>query len=121
MQILIAEDSPPARLLLQEVLRISGHQCLTAEDGLQAWELFQSNHVSFVITDWVMPRMDGRAAFEHVQSTGQNPRCIFMSGYSERAIHQDFLTDHRIRVIGKPFANSELLNAVREELDREDR
>jgi diguanylate cyclase (GGDEF)-like protein len=59
MRILVAEDEASSRLLLERTIKNLRHECLVAVDGHQAWELFQSNKVDVVISDWLMPGMDG--------------------------------------------------------------
>jgi two-component system NtrC family sensor kinase len=59
MEILIAEDDIISRSFLQKILEGLGHKVLPAEDGQKAWEIFQHSHVRMVMTDWMMPRMDG--------------------------------------------------------------
>jgi two-component system, sensor histidine kinase and response regulator len=59
MKILIAEDEFISRSFLENMLESLGHEVISAEDGLRAWENFQQESVRMVITDWVMPEMDG--------------------------------------------------------------
>ena len=59
MQILVAEDDFVSRGFLKKILESFGHKCLVAENGLEAWDLFQKNAIKFVISDWMMPKMDG--------------------------------------------------------------
>lgn len=59
MEILISEDDPVSRSLLRGLLERLGHKVFEAEDGLKAWELFQANDIKVLITDWLMPKMDG--------------------------------------------------------------
>jgi signal transduction histidine kinase len=59
MQILVAEDDFVSRGFLKKILESFGHKCLVAENGLEAWDLFQKNDTKFVISDWMMPKMDG--------------------------------------------------------------
>jgi len=58
-KILIADDHELSRFKLQTDLEKWGHEVTVAEDGEQAWELFQKNPFSIVITDWMMPKVDG--------------------------------------------------------------
>jgi two-component system cell cycle response regulator len=60
MRVLIAEDDPMSRLVLEAAVNDHGHEVLVAEDGAQAWDLFASTpDVDVVITDRVMPGLDG--------------------------------------------------------------
>jgi PAS domain S-box-containing protein len=68
MEILIAEDNAVSRNLLKKMLANQGHRVLAAENGIKAWELFQQNDIEMVITDWIMPGMDGLALCDKIRS-----------------------------------------------------
>jgi two-component system cell cycle response regulator len=59
MNVLIAEDSATARAMLERSLSQLGHDCLVAEDGNSAWEMFLRHRPEVVISDWMMPGIDG--------------------------------------------------------------
>src|SRR5215212_5298584 len=59
MKVLIADDDPIARLLLERLLTEWGKEVVSAADGGEAWKLFQHEPFPIVITDWLMPRLDG--------------------------------------------------------------
>jgi DNA-binding response OmpR family regulator len=59
MNVLIAEDDALTRLMLQRAVEHHGHACLVAHDGLEAWQLFQTHTVDIIISDWLMPLLDG--------------------------------------------------------------
>jgi len=59
MKVLIAEDDAVSRRILQRSVEVCGHTCLIARDGLEAWALFQQNGADVVISDWLMPGIDG--------------------------------------------------------------
>lgn len=59
MRILVAEDDKVSRLVLSTGLRKLGHEVIEAADGEEAWALFRSGDVHMVVTDWMMPNMDG--------------------------------------------------------------
>src|SRR3712207_5931620 len=60
MRVLIAEDDAVSRMILQRAVQKFGHEVLVAEDGRKAWELYrQTPDVDVVISDWMMPDMDG--------------------------------------------------------------
>ena len=60
MKVLIAEDDAVSRTILKRSVEKFGHEVLVAEDGLKAWELFQSEpELDLIISDWMMPGIDG--------------------------------------------------------------
>jgi CheY-like chemotaxis protein len=59
MNILVVDDDPTLRFILQGALTKLGHQVTTANDGLEALELFDKGHVPLLISDMLMPGMDG--------------------------------------------------------------
>ncbi len=59
MKVLVADDERLARSMLTATVGGLGHQCLTAEDGEQAWDLFARHSPDVLITDWMMPHLDG--------------------------------------------------------------
>lgn len=58
-KVLLVEDDPTVRLILTKRLRASGYYVLVAQDGDQALKLFKKEHVRLVVSDWIMPNMDG--------------------------------------------------------------
>jgi len=59
MRILIAEDDPASRLILEATVDQLGHEFASAADGEEAWRLFETSHIDAVISDLTMPRMNG--------------------------------------------------------------
>ncbi len=59
MRVLIADDDVTSRLMLQAIVSKLGYECLTANDGSRAWELLSSEVVDVLLTDWLMPGIDG--------------------------------------------------------------
>jgi two-component system cell cycle response regulator len=78
VRILIADDSATPRLLLKRELERLGHECLVAEDGLQAWEAFQGSGVDAVISDWMMPGLDGDELCRRVRADPNAPYAYFV-------------------------------------------
>ena len=78
MKILIADDSPTPRLMLQRELEGLGHECIVAHDGNEAWELFQASDVDVVISDWMMPGMDGDELCRRVRADTKAPYAYFI-------------------------------------------
>jgi two-component system chemotaxis response regulator CheY len=60
LRILIAEDDAVSRIILRRAVEMFGHECLAAEDGEKAWEIYRETPgVDAIISDWMMPGMDG--------------------------------------------------------------
>jgi diguanylate cyclase (GGDEF)-like protein len=78
MKILIADDSPTPRLMLQRELEGLGHECIVACDGTEAWELFQGSGVDVVVSDWMMPGMDGDELCRRVRADPEAPYAYFI-------------------------------------------
>lgn len=70
--ILVAEDDKNLRKLLIAVLKNNGYNVLIAEDGTQALELIYTNHVDLIISDIMMPKMDGYELTEELRNAGYN-------------------------------------------------
>lgn len=73
MRVLIAEDSRTGRLLLRRAVEALGHTCLVAGDGLAAWELFDQTLPDVVISDWMMPGLQGPDLCQRVRSRPDTP------------------------------------------------
>jgi sigma-B regulation protein RsbU (phosphoserine phosphatase) len=103
MRILIAEDERITRRSLQRQLEGWGHDIIAAEDGAEAWSQFQQQQFDIVITDWDMPRMDGRQLIEHIRGGSQSSYAylIMLTGRSEKS---DLITGME----AKPFDRNEL-------------
>ena len=69
MEILIVEDEFISRSLLKKMLTEMGHQVIEAEDGAQAWELLQRKSMQIIISDWMMPKMDGLELCQKIRAS----------------------------------------------------
>lgn len=59
MKVLAVDDSEAYRRILDKAVRELGHDCIAVEDGIRAWELFESGGIDVVISNWMMPGMEG--------------------------------------------------------------
>lgn len=78
MKVLAAEDDPVSRLILRKAVERAGHDCLVAGDGLEAWELFQREEPDVVISDWMMPGLDGPELCARVRALGRESYTYFI-------------------------------------------
>lgn len=89
MHALVADDDPIAARALRSLVEAAGHTVDSAEDGLRAWELFAERRHALVITDWMMPRLDGtglcRRIREHDAAHGSYAYVLLVTARSERA------------------------------------
>ena len=73
MRVLIAEDSDIERMILQEAVEGLGHECVTAADGNQAWDIFQRSGADVLISDWRMPGLEGPELCRRVRAHPSAP------------------------------------------------
>jgi two-component system, cell cycle response regulator len=71
MKILIADDSPAQLLALQRAVEALGHECVAAEDGERAWERYEQGDPDVVISDWVMPGIEGVELCRRIRAAGR--------------------------------------------------
>lgn len=118
--ILVVEDEPGVLSLVKRVLEASGHTVHTASTGREALNVCErvGNSIQLLITDIVMPGMDGRELTEQLATICPGLKVLYMSGYTEDAIVRQGVFEHEINFISKPFSLPALKNKVREVLDR---
>jgi len=73
MKILIAEDDHISRKVLRLTLQQLGHEVIIAEDGAQAWKIFDEEPVRIVVSDWMMPGLDGLELCRRIRDRPQTP------------------------------------------------
>jgi PAS domain S-box-containing protein len=120
--ILIVEDDIQVRNLIKEVLIKSGYAILEAVDGEDAISLFieNKNAIRLIILDVMMPRKNGKEAYDAIQKVTPDPKVIFISGYSADVILRKNILKKGSHFISKPISPTELLNMVRTVLDRKE-
>ena len=110
MRILIAEDERITQRSLQRTLEGWGHDVVVADDGAAAWEQFQQQLFDIVLTDWDMPRMDGRELIQFVRGSGRSgyTYLILLTGRSEKADLVAGMEAGADDFLAKPFDRNEL-------------
>jgi PAS domain S-box-containing protein len=121
--ILLAEDDKGVRCLAEEILKLSGYSMIVAKNGLEAIKLFEKhqNEIDLVLLDVIMPVMGGHEAYLKMQKMNQNLNVLFTSGYSETAIHTNFVLDKDLVLLQKPYSTESLKRTVRELLDKKNK
>jgi two-component system cell cycle sensor histidine kinase/response regulator CckA len=117
--ILLAEDNEQLRDLTSEIFKQAGYHVLAAIDGDDALRIYHDHgsEVDLLILDVMMPKKGGRIVYDEISSIRPDIRCLFMSGYSEDAVHTNFILDKNLNLIQKPFKIDELLQTVRNVLE----
>jgi two-component system, cell cycle sensor histidine kinase and response regulator CckA len=107
--VLVVEDAPPLRDVICEGLSTSGCTVLCARDGQEALRIFneQTSAVDILLTDVIMPGMNGAALAKEVRSLRPETKILYMTGYSGEFIRADMLTPG-VSLIRKPFTAAEL-------------
>lgn len=115
MKILIAEDDVVSRRLLQKTLEGWGYQVFSAENGREAWEIFQSEDLKFIIADWVMPVMDGVTLCRKIRSSPAHGYVYFilLTGKDKKEDIVSGLDAGADDYVAKPFERDELKVRVR--------
>ena len=78
MRVLVAEDSALTRAMLSNALKSMGHECLVANDGDAAWALFQKSGADVIISDRLMPGLDGLELCRRVRAHPGVPYTYFV-------------------------------------------
>lgn len=78
MKILIAEDDPVSLKVLQYALEALGHEVIAAANGADAWEAFDRNPSRLVVSDWMMPGIDGLGLCQKVRARPETDYTYFM-------------------------------------------
>lgn len=117
--VLIAEDDRSLRLLAKTLLEEYGYRVIEAEDGEDAVRKFRENQdqVRLLLLDIVMPRLDGRKAYEEIRKLQPGIKALFASGYTEDILSIKDILDQGLDFIQKPMRPSDLLVKVRTILD----
>src|SRR5262249_50741276 len=115
MNVLIAEDEPVTRRLLQAHLEAWGHTVTAAADGGAAWRLFEAGRFPLVLTDWVMPEMDGPELVRRIRASPR-PGYVYVILLTARAQKADVVQGMDAGAndfVAKPFDRDELRVRVR--------
>jgi CheY-like chemotaxis protein len=119
--VLLVEDAEPLRKLAQSLLESRGFRVLTAADGKRALDVARLNPgtIDLLLTDVVMPEMNGRVLAEHLALKQPRMKVLYMSGYTDSFIAVQGVLEPGTYLIHKPFTEEALIRKVREILDLE--
>ena len=110
-QILVVDDEPKMRRVLEIMLQKLGHRVLSAGNGREALAVFQANTIDLVITDLRMPEMDGIELAQHAAQIAPDMRVMFITGFAAVTLKAG-KTMPQAKVLSKPFHLRDLVLEV---------
>ncbi|GHO45300.1 hybrid sensor histidine kinase/response regulator [Ktedonospora formicarum] len=118
--ILVVEDDPDLRYLMEEALGDYGYTVMSARDGMEGLELFERyrDSIALVISDLVTPKMKGKELYDRIHAVSSETHFLFVSGYHANQISQNFVLDRGFVFLQKPFDLDDLAAKVREILSQ---
>jgi sigma-B regulation protein RsbU (phosphoserine phosphatase) len=87
LKVLVAEDDTPSRVALQKAVRMLGHECRAAQDGVEAWHMHLDEPAQVILSDWRMPRMDGLELCRRTRAAdtnGQYTYFVFLTHFDDQ-------------------------------------
>ena len=117
--VLLVEDEDPVRSFASRALRLRGYEVFEAASAEEAMKLLSdtANHVDVLVSDVVMPGMDGPTFAVQARQMRPGLRVVFISGYAEDSFRRN-LGDHDFLFLPKPFSLTDLTAKVKEALDQ---
>jgi two-component system cell cycle sensor histidine kinase/response regulator CckA len=114
--ILLVEDEDGLRSLNARGLRSRGYSVIEASNGVEAMEALEEKNgaVDLVVSDVVMPEMDGPTLLKEMRGKNPNLKIIFVSGYAEDAFEKSLPENEQFAFLPKPFTLTQLVAAVKE-------
>ncbi|GIF23344.1 PAS domain S-box-containing protein [Actinoplanes tereljensis] len=118
--VLVVEDEEALREVTKRILTRNEYQVLTAGNGPEAIKVAEDfpHHIDLLLTDVIMPFMNGRELAEQITATRPGLRVAYMSGYAEPFVIGDDALDRDTVLITKPFTRAELLSRIGEVLNQ---
>ncbi len=115
--ILVVEDEERVRQLTVELLRELGYTVLHADSAAAGLRVLDSHpEIAMVLTDVVMPDMNGRRFADEASRRRPEVKILFMTGYTRNAIVHNGVLDVGVQLLSKPFSMEQLANKVRDVL-----
>lgn len=114
--ILLVEDEDAVRMFSARALRNKGYNVFEARSGEEALSILDKDgdKIDLTVTDVVMPQMDGPTLYKHIRGRYPNMNVVFMSGYTEDRLREQFTSGEPIHFLGKPFTLKQLASKVKD-------
>jgi len=117
-RILLVEDEESVRMFSARALSTTGYEVFEAGSGEEALEVLEeiNGEVDLIISDVVMPEMDGPTLLTHVRKLYPGLKVIFVSGYAEESVRQGLEDDRSVEFLPKPYTLDQINSKVKEVL-----
>jgi CheY-like chemotaxis protein len=115
-RVLVAEDNPAVREFIVRSLMSAGHRALAVADGQQALDTLAKEKFDVLVTDIVMPNVDGIALALKAVRLFPDLRIVMISGYAQERMRAHNLDALVHRIIAKPFSLEEICDAVKDSI-----
>ncbi len=121
--ILLVEDEDAVRVFSARALRNKGYNILEARSGEEAIEVMEkeSGKIDLIVSDVVMPQMDGPTLYKNIRKNDKwaTVKFIFVSGYTEDRLREQFTSGEKIYFLAKPFTLKQLAGKVKDVMEKE--
>jgi two-component system, cell cycle response regulator CpdR len=118
-KVLVAEDNPAVREFIVRSLASAGYEVYSAIDGQQALDMLSRHGYDVLVTDIVMPNVDGIDLAMKAVHSYPNLRIVMISGYGQERLRAHNLDTLVHKVIAKPFSLEDICDAVKNALSSE--
>jgi two-component system cell cycle response regulator CpdR len=112
IKILLAEDDTDMRRFLVKALQTAGYTVISYDNGLSAYERLREEPFELLLTDIVMPEMDGIELARRAAELDPDMKIMFITGFAAVALNPDSTAPRQAKVLSKPFHLRELVNEV---------
>jgi len=115
-RVLVVEDEAAMREVTRRILARNGYQVVAAASGHEALDVLarQLEHIDVLLTDVIMPHMQGKELADKIRILQPNVRVVFMSGYTQGLLGAQGVLEPSVHLIEKPFSETTLLTKLRE-------
>ena len=121
MKLLVVEDNTSSKILLRRILKDAGYDVDTVYNGIEALEKLKSENYDAVLTDWMMPELDGIGLIKKIRNTLVNqPVIIVITALSSSEARHEALNSGADDFIAKPIFKEDVINRLENCLNRRD-
>jgi two-component system cell cycle response regulator CpdR len=112
VRILLAEDDEDMRRFLTRALENAGYQVVSFDNGLSAYERLREEPFHVLLTDIVMPEMDGIELARKASDLDPDLKIMFITGFAAVALNPDMQAPRNVKILSKPFHLKDLVGEI---------